>query len=182
VSSAYPEARWLPAHPSNYHRCEPHRQTFDRIVIHCTDGHPSAEGTAEMWQQPGHKSTAHFVVGQDGAVIQAVDLGDIAWHAHAANSRSVGVEHSARTPREWGSTDPGLPPSDALYAASARLVAWLCAVASLPVDRVHILGHAEADPQTTHTGCPDGCGWDWDRYMDLVAQARAIVAEGIPGA
>jgi hypothetical protein len=33
------------------------------------------------------------------------------------------------------------------------------------------MGHAEADSATTHADCPNGCGWDWDRYMALVQNA-----------
>lgn len=29
-------------------------------------------------------------------------------------------------------------------------------------------GHAEADPSTTHTSCPDGGPWPWDDYMSMV--------------
>jgi N-acetyl-anhydromuramyl-L-alanine amidase AmpD len=166
--NVYPKALLVPAHPSNYLTLQPKRSTFDKIVIHCTDGHPDARPVAEMWQREGHGSSAHFVVGQDGTVIQAVDLGDVAYHAHAANRRSVGIEHCARTPGEWRVDDPGLPPSDALYLASARLVAWLCLAAGLPIDRATIQGHAEADPATTHKACPLGSGWAWDRYLVMV--------------
>src|SRR4029434_2401733 len=37
----------------------------------------------------------------------------------------------------------------------------------VPKDRTHILGHAEADPNTTHTACPNAV-WDWEYYMGLV--------------
>lgn len=163
----YPAAKPMPADPSNYRRGRTQRANL--IVIHCTDGHGSAENVGEMWQQAGHGSSAHFCVGQDGVVIQSVAIDDTAWHAHSANGYSVGVEHSARTPGEWGPTDPGLPPSDALYAASAALVAWLCVRLVLQPSRVAIVGHSEADKATTHTKCPNGCGWDWPRYMALVA-------------
>lgn len=167
MGADYPAAKWMPADPSNYHRRRLQRANL--IVIHCTDGHASAEKVGEMWQQPSHASTAHFCVGQDGTVVQAVGIDDTAWHAHAANAYSVGVEHSARTPREWGAADAGLPPSDALYAASARLVAWLCVRLGLQPSRVAIVGHSEADKATTHTKCPMGCGWNWQLYMTLVA-------------
>jgi N-acetyl-anhydromuramyl-L-alanine amidase AmpD len=173
--NVYPGALQVPADPSNFLHLDPPRSTFSLIVIHCTDGGPKAENTAAMFATPKEhrdppiSSSAHFVVGQDGLVIQCVDLGDVAYHAHEANRRSVGIEHCARTPSELRRDDPGLPPSDALYRESARLVAWLCRAAGLPVDRDHILGHAEADPATSHRACPLGCGWSWDKYMLLVA-------------
>src|SRR4029077_11944770 len=125
------------------------------VIVHCTDGHERAQPVAEMWSDPvigndgkPRPSSAHFVVGQQGEVFQAVRLVDTAWHAHAVNALSVGVEHCARTPGELskpGYADPGLPPSDALYAASAKLVAWLCVQLGVTPSRVCIMGHAEAD-------------------------------------
>jgi N-acetyl-anhydromuramyl-L-alanine amidase AmpD len=170
----YPGALWVPAHSSNYHHVDEGRANPTLIVIHCTDGGKLAQNTADMFatpqwkRQPPVASSAHFVVGQDGAVIQCVRVRDIAYHAHAANSYSVGVEHCARTPRELGPDDLGLPPSEPLYAASARLMAWLCRSYGIQPTRVSIVGHAEADATTTHTQCPDGCGWDWERYIGMV--------------
>jgi N-acetyl-anhydromuramyl-L-alanine amidase AmpD len=166
MTADYPLAKFIPAHPSNFRAAA--RTAPNLICIHCTDGHADAGPVAEMWQQPGHGSSAHFVIGQDGTVIQAVRIADIAWHAHAANGASIGIEHCARTPGELGPNDPGLLPSDALYAASARLVAWLCDQYSISPTRVAIVGHNEADAKTTHTKCPTGCGWDWQRYIALV--------------
>lgn len=175
MGADYASAIWTPADPTNYRRGRAVKAPT-LIVIHCTDGHPQAEGVAEMWQQPRHLSSAHFVVGQDGAVIQAVRIADTAWHAHGANACSVGIEHCARTPGEWSATDPGLTPSDALYGASAKLVAWLCVTLGLRAGRAAIVGHAEADSTTSHRRCPNGCGWDWTHYMDLVTAEYARAA------
>ena len=81
---------------------------------------------------------------------------------------STPVVFRARTPRELGPNDAGLPPSDALYAATAKLQAWLCVTLDIRPSRVTILGHAEADPNTSHTLCPTGCSWDWQRVMEMV--------------
>lgn len=178
------EVSWVPADPSNYHAAArlPGAE-YDLVVIHCTDGHARAESVAEMWQKANHggkHSSAHYVIGQDGAVIQCVALADVAWHAHdAANVHSVGIEHCARTPGELGHDDPGLPPSEALYESSAKLVAWLLWRASLEtVDlRSIIRGHAEVDPKTTHTRCPLGCGWEWEKYL-LMVRAELDALEG----
>lgn len=168
MTKDYAPALWVPADPTNYRRGRP-VQAPTLIVIHATDGHEHANPVAEMWQEPHHGSSAHFVIGQDGTVIQSVSIADTAWHAHAASGSSVGVEHCARTPRELGPHDPGLPPSDSLYKSSAKLVAWLCETLDIRVSRVAILGHAEADHKTTHVLCPTGCGWDWQWYMAMVA-------------
>lgn len=178
--NVYPAAKQIPAHPSNYRTCSPKRTTFNLVVIHCTDGGPKAEYTAEMFatakldRDPPRATSAHFVIGQDGTVIQCVDLGDVAYHASECNSISVGVEHCARTPMELSHTDPGIPFSDAQYAASAKLTAWLCLTAGLPIDRDHIKGHNEASPKDRHDDCPTGPGFNWDRYLELVREAFTL--------
>lgn len=173
TSAEYPGAKYIPADSSNYRKAGRAHPTM--VVIHVTDGREHAEPVAAMWQEPHHGSSAHFVIGQDGTVIQAVPIGDVAWHAHEANAASIGIEHCCRTPHELGQHDPGLPPSAELYAASARLVAWLCAKYGIQPSRVAILGHAEADHTTTHTLCPTGPGWDWQTYMPLVLTEYAKI-------
>lgn len=181
MTADYPAAKWMPADQSNYRTAN--RVGISLIVIHCTDGHASAENVGDMWSKPvlgndgqPRPSSAHFCVGQDGTVVQAVQIASVAYHAHAANAYSVGVEHCARTPGEWGASDPGLPPSDDLYAASAKLVAWLCSGYGLQPSRTVIVGHSEADPTTSHTRCPSGCGWDWTRYIELVQAEYTAIA------
>ena len=159
-------AKWVPADPTNFKSAD--RTAFTNVVIHVTDGHANAQPVAEMWQQANHGSSAHFVIGQDGTVIQSVRIKDIAWHAHAVNGHSVGIEHCARTPGELSGDDPGMPPTEVQYAASAKLAAFLCKLAGLSPNAVTIQGHAEIDPATTHSDCPNGSGWDWDHYLQLV--------------
>lgn len=171
MTDKYPTATWVPADKSNFRQAG--RTSFDLIVVHITDGRSRAEPVVEMWQTPHHGSSAHFVVDQDGSIIQAVALSDVAWHAHARNGESVGIEHCARSPGSLEPSDPGLPLSASQYASSAQLVAWLCRVGGFEPSRVTIMGHAEADSQTTHADCPTGVsgGWDWGRYMALVEAA-----------
>lgn len=167
----YPRATFIPADRTNISRAD--RTTFSKIIFHITDGRSRAMPVARMWQEPKHGSSAHFVIDQDGSVIQAVQLKDIAWHAHAQNKIAVGIEHCARSPKELEKADPGLPLSPSQYEASAKLTAWLCHIAGLTPSRQVIQGHAEADPKTTHRDCPTGVagGLDWDKYMALVQDA-----------
>jgi N-acetyl-anhydromuramyl-L-alanine amidase AmpD len=155
----YPGAsRFVPASPFNYKACPPGR-LINRIVLHITDGSTTA-GTVAWFQNALARVSAHFVIGQDGEVVQMVALGLIAWHAGKANGTSIGIEHVANT--------RGLKPTTVQYAASAKLVLWLCAKYSIPIDRQHILGHCEVDPSTAHKACPDSV-WDWPQYMALLA-------------
>jgi N-acetyl-anhydromuramyl-L-alanine amidase AmpD/V8-like Glu-specific endopeptidase len=171
IAAEYPQAsRFEPAASTNY-RAVTGMRTINRIVIHITDGQPKLNGTVSWFQNPSAGVSAHYVVGQDGEVVQMVKHNDIAWHASSANGDSIGIEHVARSPHEWdkklGRLDPGMMPTEQQYCSSAALVNWLCNHFNLPTDRTHVLGHSEADPRTTHTDCPNGV-WDWDYYMGLV--------------
>lgn len=147
---------------------------INKIVIHITDGQPDHRRTARYFSDPSNDgkpvyASAHYVVGQKGEVLQMVQHKYAAYHASSANDTSIGIEHSARTPKEWGPKDPGLMPTPEQYRGSARLVRWLCDQYGIPMDRQHIQGHCEADPTTSHTDCPNGV-WDWDGYMKLVRE------------
>jgi N-acetyl-anhydromuramyl-L-alanine amidase AmpD len=150
---------------------------INRVVIHITDGGSSIEGPISWFQNPASGVSAHYIVGQNGEVVQMVRDSDIAWHANSANGDSIGIEHCARAARAQGANDAGLLPTPLQYAASGALVRWLCETYSIPMDRDHILGHSEADPRTTHRGCPAAV-WDWDYYMQmLIADASLPPSE-----
>ena len=150
-------------------------RTIERIVIHITDGQPDHNRTSAYFQNPDADgqtvyASAHYIVGRAGEVLQLVEHRHVAFHACSANSNSIGIEHCARSPKEWGRSDPGMLPTPEQYLASARLVRFLCNQFGIPIDRNHILGHCEADPKTSHTDCPNGV-WDWEVYMRLIEQA-----------
>ncbi|HEV8536512.1 MAG TPA: peptidoglycan recognition family protein [Candidatus Limnocylindria bacterium] len=72
------------------------------------------EAAIRRFKDPRSILSAHYVIGQDGRIAQLVSEDDTAYHAgvYAVNERSIGIEHEA---------GPAMPPSDALYRASARL-------------------------------------------------------------
>jgi N-acetyl-anhydromuramyl-L-alanine amidase AmpD len=148
---------------------DPQSHTIDTIVIHATDG-GSLVGNV-WWLSGGHShASAHYVVSRDGSIVQLVHNSDIAWHAGnwKLNCRSIGIEHVGETYDPAGFTVDE-------YRASARLVAWLVRRYDIPVDRNHIIGHAEV-PDPKHPGAYGGSGhhtdpgphWRWDFYMNLV--------------
>jgi peptidoglycan hydrolase-like protein with peptidoglycan-binding domain len=164
--SSYPLlSRFVPA---RYFTRPTSPRQINRVVIHITAGGSNINGTIRWFQDPASNVSAHYIVGQDGEVVQMVRDSDIAWHAHSANGDSIGIEHVARPRGGFGRNDSGLFPTQEQYCSSANLVRWLCYTYSIPMDRVHILGHSEADPHTTHRGCPNAV-WDWERYMHMVS-------------
>lgn len=167
----YPQAsRFVAAHSSNY-RTTSSGRNIERVVIHITDGGANINGTIGWFQNPDANVSAHYVIGQDGEVVQMVRHADVAWHARSANGTSIGIEHVANT--------RGLNPTPAQMCASAALVTWLCDQYGIPVDRTHILGHSEADTSTTHTGCPNAV-WDWDYYMGMVTSRTCYEPDAAP--
>ena len=90
------------------------------VVVHSMAG--TLEGTVSHFRKqiPLLGSSAHFLVGHDGRLVQMVRLEDTAHHAgnFDANLESVGIEHEGGT---YGGRNVHL--GDAGYAASARLIA-----------------------------------------------------------
>ncbi|MGP4045189.1 N-acetylmuramoyl-L-alanine amidase [Streptomyces sp. 2A115] len=157
-------ARWIAASSANWRMADrPEDYGIDRVIIHVTQG--SFKSAVKVFQDPGHGAAAHYIVRKDGHITQMIRELDVAFHAgnRDFNERSVGIEHEGFVDRPQDFTD-------AMYEASARLTARICARYDIPVDREHIIGHVEV-PGTDHTD--PGPHWDWDRYIPLVRKAAA---------
>ena len=78
------------------------------------------EGAIRRFLNPTSILSAHYVIGSDGRIAQLVSEDDTAYHAgvFSVNQRSIGIEHEA---------GPAMPPTTALYEASARLHADIAA-------------------------------------------------------
>jgi N-acetyl-anhydromuramyl-L-alanine amidase AmpD len=167
----YPYAEWIPATAANFQKwLNNWLRPIDRIVIHITDA-PTIGSTINWFQNPQSKVSAHYVVGQDGRIVQMVRHNDIAYHASTANGSSIGIEHVACTGRNTKVCPTVVLPTQSQYCSSAALVNWLCNGFGIPMDRQHILGHAEA-AKTTH-GCPSSL-WNWSYYMQLVTSGSCF--------
>lgn len=152
-------ARWVAAADANMRRGDrPSDYAIDRIVVHVTQG--SAAAAVKVFRNPEHQAAAHYIVCQDGAVIQMIRELDVAFHAanREYNERSIGIEHEGWIERPQDFTDE-------MYRSSAELTAGICSRYGFPADRTHIIGHNEV-PGADHTD--PGRHWDWDRYLRLV--------------
>ncbi|MEU6062364.1 N-acetylmuramoyl-L-alanine amidase [Streptomyces sp. NPDC047097] len=155
-------AQWTAASEANWRRADrPDDYPIDRVVVHVVQG--SFASALRVFQDPAHQAATHYVVRKDGHVAQVIRELDVAYHAgnRSVNERSIGIEHEGFVDRPQDFTD-------AMYAASARLTAGICARYRIPVDREHIIGHVEV-PGTDHTD--PGPHWDWPRYLKLVRAA-----------
>ncbi|MCD9141133.1 N-acetylmuramoyl-L-alanine amidase [Streptomyces albireticuli] len=155
-------AEWVAASSANWRWADrPADYTVDRIVVHVVEG--SYGDALRVFRDPLHEAAAHYVVRKDGHIAQTVRELDVAFHSgnRKFNERSVGIEHEGYVDRPGDFTD-------AMYAASARLAADICARYAIPVDRTHLVAHSEV-PGADHTD--PGPHWDWDRYLKLVRAA-----------
>ncbi len=120
---------------------------IDMIVLHYT-GCPSAE-SAELWMCAAESQvSAHYLVEEDGAIVQLVAEEARAWHAGVAfwageedvNSRSIGIEiqnagHACGAPPPY--PEPQMAAVEALVADVARRH-------GVPPERV--VGHSDVAP------------------------------------
>lgn len=112
------------------------------IVIHHTAGRGSARAVARYFQKPSSKTSAHYIVGKDGTIVQSVKDADRAWHAGRpefmgkkdVNSFSVGIELVNRG-------DGKDPYTDKQYRALGRLLAYL--LDEYGVSRDRVVGHRD---------------------------------------
>ncbi len=168
TASEYPMASRFEAAAAGNYRAVSGTRTIDKIVIHITDSGANISSPINWFKNPAAKVSAHYVIGQDGEIVQMVAHNDVAWHAGSANGTSIGIEHVANT--------RGLNPTPAQMCASAALVTWLCDQYGITPSRVNILGHAEADGKTTHSACPNAV-WDWVYYMDMITTRTCYVPD-----
>ncbi|HEV1998377.1 MAG TPA: N-acetylmuramoyl-L-alanine amidase [Candidatus Dormibacteraeota bacterium] len=173
--SDYPGVSWVPADPNNYEaHVRPANPVIDLVIVHVAQG--SYDGTVATFQNPAANASAQYVMrSSDGAATQMVREKDIAWSAGNLDysSRSISLEHE-------GFVDDSSWFTDAMYQASARIVAAAVRKYDIPIDRRHIIGHNEVpDPNNPgqfggrdhHTD--PGPYWNWSKYMALVSQYAA---------
>lgn len=111
---------------------------IDHIVIHYTTSR-SIEGTISWFKNApaGKRTSAHYIVGRDGALVQMVNDSDSAWHAGVMNPRSIGIEHVAADGDEI-TTEQAI--------TSSRLIAWL--MQEYPIPKSNVIPHVCVKPTT----------------------------------
>lgn len=168
-----PRTFFASAHPDCIHERKAGVR-LDTLVVHTIEG--SFSGCLSWFQQGKAKrpvpTAAHYVISRAGDVCQMVPDDKKCYHANSYNSRSIGIEHEART-EPWAARPGKAPPfptsdfPDAMLDASARVVAALCKKYGIPADREHIIGHNEV-PGATHTD--PGPAFPWADFMQRIAE------------
>jgi hypothetical protein len=160
-----PPVHWLKGE-GNFTKAHRGPLAIRRIVIHVTEG--SFWGSVRWLRNRRAHASSHYVVSRSGRIVQLVHLSDIACHAGnwRVNRESVGIEHEG-----WTNDPAGF--TEAQYRASARLAAYLARRSFLPIDRAHLIGHAQVPgPRGGRGGASHhtdpGPYWDWTAYLRLV--------------
>jgi N-acetylmuramoyl-L-alanine amidase len=118
----------------------------DMIVLHYT-GMSNAQDALKRLCDPASKVSSHYLVFEDGAIVQLVPEARRAWHAGESawkgesdiNGRSVGIE-IANPGHDVGYPDFSEPQIEAVIELCRDLIA------RLPIPPDHILAHSDVAP------------------------------------
>lgn len=167
-SAYYAGATWKPAPPSNF--TNGRSAAVELLVIHtCAGAWSGCWGwlTTPYPKNP-YKTSAHYVVKEDGASIYAlVDETDTAhhvgkpWKGLSTNSRSVGIEHAGFSYQGSNKWQAGQ------MAASVKLSCDIVGRHHIIQDRDHIIGHYQPDP--VNRANDPGTDFPWADYMKSIA-------------
>lgn len=159
----------------------------DMLVLHYT-GMPTADEALQRMCDPKAEVSAHYMIDEDGSVLQLVDETKRAWHAGVAswrgqtdiNSRSIGVE-IVNPGHEWGYRDF----TEAQYTSVIRLCQDI--LSRNPMSPAGVVGHSDVAPRRKQDPgerfdwprlAKEGIGW-WPERTDGVApvsEADVLIA------
>jgi N-acetyl-anhydromuramyl-L-alanine amidase AmpD len=178
----YASAQWM---PNNNFFADTGKKSF--IIIHGTAGGSSAQEIANYFK--GTEGTAnpvssHYIVGQDGMVIQCINEKDGAygngvvtnpnWQGNP-NYYTISIEHVK------SSTDNSDPLTPAQQAASFALIKDICTRNGIGMhdadDTTGITSHACIDP-VNRSRCPNT--YPWDALWAYLANGGNTMANNIP--
>jgi hypothetical protein len=146
---------------TNYHNGRD-GESIEGTIIHWTTG--TLSSALAHFSSPSARLSAHYIIDQDGTIVPVVAERDTAYHAGdwMTNLRTIGIEHVA---------GPSRSPTDAQYAASARLHRELSARYGFALDAQHIRPHRTI----VATQCPGTI--DVDRIVREASQEEEMTDE-----
>jgi N-acetylmuramoyl-L-alanine amidase len=136
---------------------------IDTLILHYT-GMPTGAAALDRLCDPGAKVSAHYLIDEDGSVVQLVAEERRAWHAGVSNWQgrarvndcSIGIE-LVNPGHEWGYR----PFTEAQYVATIALCRTILARWPIPPHRV--LAHSDVAPARKQD---PGELFDWARLAD----------------
>lgn len=150
------------------------------IVIHYVGALGGAKANCQYYARQYIGASAHFFVGFDGEIWQAVETEDIAWHCGASsykhaecrNSNSIGIEMCVRkkSTTSMGATDKDWYFENATVEAAAALTRYLMEKYNIPAS--HVIRHYDV----TGKICPNPYVYNctqhvWDEFKKKISGA-----------
>ena len=157
------------------------------IVIHYVGALGGAKANCQYYAGQYIGASAHFFVGFEGEIWQAVETEDIAWHCGASsykhaecrNSNSIGIELCVRkrNTASMGATDKDWYFEDATVEAAVALTRYLMEKYNVPAS--HVIRHYDV----TGKICPNPYVYNttahtWDEFKKKISGA-AVTAGGM---
>ncbi len=159
------------------------RHAISMLVLHYT-GMDSAQAALARLADPEASVSAHYVVLEDGAIVQMVAEQNRAWHAGIAqwegdddlNSRSIGIE-IVNGGHDFPLADGALPPFPRVQIAA---VISLCKaiLARHDIPRTRIVGHSDIAPDRK---CDPGEHFPWESLGEHGVGIWPVQASSRPG-
>ena len=139
----FKDANFVMAFPDRYQVGGMDLPNVNQFMLHRPGDNPACsllENVIAEFAQQNRQASTHFVTGQDGRIVQMVDLNDVAWHTGAGgNHVSVGVEMEGAV---------GESISEQNYHAVASLIARISLLsAKLVIDEDHVIEHRRVLPK-----------------------------------
>lgn len=149
--------------------------SIEAIVIHITDG--SFRGSLEWIKNPQSQASYHFLIPEDGKIIQLVEIDDTAWHAGKVvkptwSGIKLGVNPNSYTLGIALVGTPNTVFSPNQFLGLCALVAWLSERVGIVINPQTIVFHREIRADKI---CP---GYKIDKGL-VVAVARIMKATQI---
>ena len=150
---------------------------IDLLVLHATVG--DFDGSVGWLRSPLSGVSSHYVISKCGDIVALVDEREQAWHAGMSfwrgrtdlNRYSIGIELENLTGvKGFVGQDPW---TDMQYEAAAWLVTNMYSRRHIPLDRQHIVTHAEIAPRRK----TDPIGFDIDGLMRRIGGIAAIESD-----
>lgn len=122
-----PQLVFNPAHKNNYEQSSRKAGDIRWIIIHDIEG--SYKSGINTFKSNKSHVSAHYVISKDGEITQMVNDKDIAYHAgnYQYNKYSIGIELEGYAKDSNSFTR-------AQYAATTKLVMWLCQEYNIPFE------------------------------------------------
>ncbi|GHO44506.1 N-acetylmuramoyl-L-alanine amidase [Ktedonospora formicarum] len=141
------------------------------IICHGTAGFTTAQQVGNYFAQSSSQVSSHYVVGQDGTVVQCVDEQYAAWANGPITSGADSWWYSVGNPN-WATisiehvkphTDNSDQLTDAQKAATFKLIKEICVRWNIPFHQANsnggITGHFSTDP-VNRSRCPGPFPWN----------------------